>query len=238
MTTPDIFCLALIAVLLLLDYFVLWPTFLRQSHGNPTRARLWLWSSWMIMLWALVAAIVLLWLFEARSWGALRLVMPHGWRLWGSVGLVLVLAISYARIVVRLAWRSRSRRIKINNPQLVLLAPHTPSELAWWAAVSLSAGFCEELIFRGYLIWAFQPTFGLWGAAIFSLFVFAAAHAYQGAKNALVAGLIGGVLTLVVLISGSLWPAIALHALVDFGQNLIGWLAIRRVQDERSTVLA
>jgi hypothetical protein len=34
MTTPDIFCLALIAVLLLLDYFVLWPTFLRQSHGN------------------------------------------------------------------------------------------------------------------------------------------------------------------------------------------------------------
>ncbi len=63
MTTTDTLYLALIAILLLLDYFVLWPTFLRRSQADPGRARTRLWSSWMIMLWTLVAALLALWLF-------------------------------------------------------------------------------------------------------------------------------------------------------------------------------
>ena len=165
MTTPDSLYLALIAILLLLDYFVLWPKFLRRSQANQGRARLWLWSGWMILLWTLIAAGVALWLFEARAWGALRLTIPHGWRLWGAIGLVLALAIIYARTVVRIARSKRPRRIKTGNAHVERLAPHTRSELGWWVAVSLSAGFCEEFVFRGYLIWAFQPVFGLWGAA-------------------------------------------------------------------------
>src|SRR6266849_3706882 len=109
MTTPDLLYLALIAIGLFLDYFVLWPTFLRRSQADPGRARLWLWSGWMIMLWILVAAGVALWLFEARAWESLRLMTPHGWRLWGAIGLVLMLVITYARTVVRIA---RSKRPK------------------------------------------------------------------------------------------------------------------------------
>jgi len=39
---------------------------------------------------------------------------------------------------------------------------------------------------------------------------------------------------LVVLISGSLLPGIALHALVDIGQGLIAWLVLGRVKAEVS----
>jgi hypothetical protein len=105
-------------------------------------------------------------------------------------------------------------------------------------AVSLSAGFCEEFVFRGYLIWAFQPVFGLWGAAAFSVVVFAAAHAYQGAKGFLATGVVGGLLTFVVLIFGSLLPAMALHALVDIAQGLVAWLVLREVQREGDMVTA
>jgi membrane protease YdiL (CAAX protease family) len=230
MTTPDLLYLALIAILLLLDYFVLWPAFLRWSQADPGRARLRLWSGWMIMLWSLVAAGVALWLFEARTWESLRLVTPHGWRLWGAVGLVLMLVITYARTVVRIARSKRPKRIKMGNPDVEKLAPHTRSELGWWLAVSLSAGFCEEFVFRGYLIWVFQPLLGLWGAAAFSVVVFAAAHAYQGAKGILATGVVGGLLTLVVLSSGSLFPAIALHVLTDIGTGLVAWLALRKAQ--------
>ena len=235
MTTTDSLYLALIAILLLFDYFVLWPTFLRRSQADPGRARTWLWSSWMIELWTLVAAGIALWLFEARSWGALRLVTPHGWWLWGSIGLVLTLAISSARTAVRIA-RSK-KRIKMGIPHVEKLSPHTRSELVWWVALSLSAGFCEEFIFRGYLILAFQPMLGLWGAAVFSVVVFALAHAYQGAKGVLATGVVGSLLTLVVLISGSLLPAMALHALVDIGQGLVAWLALRKVQGEGDLVV-
>ena len=226
MTTPDFLYLALIAVLLVLDYFVVWPAFLRRSQADPGRARLWLWSRWMIMLWALVAAGVALWLFEARAWGALRLVMPHGWRVWASIALVLAVAISYARTAAKIA-RSKTKRIKLGNPHVEKLSPHTRSELTWWVAVSLSAGVCEEFVFRGYLIWAFQPLLGLWGAALFSVMVFALAHAYQGGKGILATGVVGALLTVIVLVSGSLFPAIIVHALVDIGTGLVAWFALR-----------
>jgi CAAX protease family protein len=237
-TTADLLYLALIAIGLFVDHFVLWPTFLRRSQADPSQARLWLWSGWMILLWTLVATGVALWLFEARTWEALRLTIPRGWRLWSSIGLVFALPITYARTVVRVTRRRRSRRIKVGNPHVEKLSPHTRSELGWWVALSLSAGFCEEFIFRGYLIFAFQPMLGLWGAAMFSVVVFAAGHAYQGAKGVLATGIVGSLLTLVVLISGSLLPAIALHALVDIGQGLVAWLVFRRTQDGGDMVAA
>ncbi len=230
MTTPDLLYLSLIAIVLLLDYFVLWPAFLRWSQVNPGRARLRLWSGWMTMLWSMVAAGVALWLFEARTWESLRFVVPHGWRLWSAWGLVLLLVITYARTAVRIARSKRATRIKMGGPDVEKLSPHTRSELGFWVALSLSAGFCEEFVCRGYLIWVFQPVLGLWGAAAFSVVVFGVAHAYQGVKGILTTGVVGGLLTLVVLISGSLWPAIALHALTDIGAGLVAWLALRRMQ--------
>jgi membrane protease YdiL (CAAX protease family) len=233
-TILDSLYLALIAILLLLDYFVLWPSFVRRSQADPDRARLWVWSGWIIMLWTLVAVGVALWLVEGRTWGSLRFIVPHGWRLWSAICLALMVVIAYTRTALRIA-RSK-RRIKVGSPHVEKLAPRTRSELGWWVALSLSAGFGEEFVFRGYLIWVFQPTLGLWGAAAFSVAVFAAAHAYQGANGILTTGVVGLLLTLVVLISGSLWPAIALHALVDIGTGLVAWLALRTVQGADGTL--
>jgi membrane protease YdiL (CAAX protease family) len=227
MTTADFFYLGLITLLLLLDYFSLWPAFLRRSHADPGRARLGLWSGWMIMLWTLVVAGAALWLFEGRAWSALRLIAPRGWRLGGSIALALALVVAYARTVTRIA-RSKPGRIKLGNPHAEKLSPHTQSELSWWVALSLSAGVCEEFVFRGYLIWAFQPWLGTYGAALFSVAVFAVAHAYQGAKGILATGITGSLLTLVVLISGSLFPAMVLHSLVDVGSGVVAWAALRK----------
>jgi len=237
-TTLDLLYLALTAVLLLVDHFVLWPTFLRRSQADSSRARLWLWSGWVIMLWTLVAAGVALWLFEARAWESLRFITLRGWRLWVAIGLALALAVVYARPAVRIARRKRPKRVKMAGPHAERLAPRTASELGLWVATSLSAGFCEEFIFRGYLIWVFQWWLGLWGAAALSVVVFALAHAYQGVKGILSTGIVGVLLTLVVLIFGSLWPAIVLHALIDIGSGLVAWLALRQVQGEGVTVPA
>jgi hypothetical protein len=236
MTTPDLLYLALIAIGLLVDHFVLWPVFLRWSQVNPGRARRWLWSSLMILLWALVACGVALWLFEARAWKALRLVIPQGWRLWSALGLIVLVAIIYGRSAIRISRSKRVKRIEMGSPHVEKLAPHSRSELGWWAAVSVSAGVCEEFIFRGYLLWAFQPLFGLWGAALFSIVVFAAAHAYQGANGILATGVVGALLTLVVLICGSLWAAIALHTLIDLGTGLVAFLALRKMESDSNAV--
>ena len=105
--------------------------------------------------------------------------------------------------------------------------PQTRAELYWFGGVSLTAGFCEEFLFRGSFIWVFAPWLGWWGAAALSLVFFAAGHAYQGWNGVLRTGIVGAIFTLVVAIFDSLWPAIALHALMDLGRGMIAWLALR-----------
>jgi membrane protease YdiL (CAAX protease family) len=64
------------------------------------------------------------------------------------------------------------------------IAPHGGAEIALWFVVSVSAGVCEETVFRGYLQqqisgWTGNEFIGLFGqAAIFGL-----CHAYQGWKK-------------------------------------------------------
>ncbi len=64
---------------------------------------------------------------------------------------------------------------------------------------------------------------------------------YQGWNGVLRTGIVGAVFTLVVAIFDSLWPAIALHALIDLGSGMMAWLALREgsargdvVESERS----
>ena len=227
MTVSDWCYTALIALGLLIDYFS-WPAFLRRSRRDQASARIWLWSVWMILQWALVAVGIALWLAHNRSWRTLGMAIPSGWRLWGSVILVVGFTLQQVRTATRVARISGPKPgMRAQLGELSIGLPHTSDELRWFVALSLTAGFCEEFLFRGYLIWAFQPWLGWWGAAALSLLVFIAAHAYQGTAGVIRTGLIGGAFTLLVALAGSLVPAIALHALVDILSGVIAWLVLR-----------
>jgi membrane protease YdiL (CAAX protease family) len=229
MTLPDFFCVAFIAITLLFDHFIVWRAFLRQSEGEPGLARLALYRALVAELWVQVAGVALLWLLLGRPWALLGLTTPTGWRLWTSLAVVSALALVLAGLVVRLARLMRRRRVKMQSP-VAVRSPHTSSELRWWAAVSLSAGFCEELIFRGFLIWLLQPMLGWWAAAGLSLLVFATAHAYQGLGGVTAVAAVGALLTLTVFAFKSLWPAIAIHGLLDLQQGLAAWLVLRQTR--------
>jgi membrane protease YdiL (CAAX protease family) len=227
MTQIDASYVGLIAIGLSIDALVLWPRFLRRSDADPARARVWLWSTTILFLWTLAGAGVVVWIVERRTWTELRFVAPHGWRLLGTIGLLLAVALFYAKPVATIARARRSnKRIKFPK-DAARRSPHTRADLAWWMAVSLSAGFCEEFIFRGYLIWVLEPTLGLWFAAAASLIVFATAHAYHGARGIVAVGAVGGLFTLIVLVFGSLVAAIAVHSLIDAGEGVVAWLALR-----------
>src|SRR5262249_35952847 len=67
------------------------------------------------------------------------------------------------------------------------LAPHGWMQIALWVLVCVTAGFCEETIFRGYLqkqfiAWSGSAAAGLIASAV----VFGACHVYQGVKPAIV----------------------------------------------------
>jgi membrane protease YdiL (CAAX protease family) len=228
MTGCDWAYVALIVATLLVDHFAVWAAFRRDSQIDPPRARVRLWSRWMIMLWTLAVVGIALWTSAGRAWPMLGLTVPTTWRFGAGITLAVAFAALQAASATRIARTPALRtRLRTQFGTLAVVLPHTRPELGRFIAVSLTAGFCEEFVFRGYLIWAFQPWLGWWGAAGLSLLAFVAAHAYQGVAGLLRVGLVGAVLTLVVAIFGSLWPAIALHALLDIGSGVAAWLVLR-----------
>jgi membrane protease YdiL (CAAX protease family) len=228
-TLFDLLYVALFAVAFpLWDYLVFWPAFRLQSQADPARARMRLWKLSIGSAWPMVAVGAALWIANDRSWTTLGFSVPDGWRLWTSNALFLLLAAYHAYAVASLA-RSSDARASLRQQigKLTTVLPHTRTEMYRFGGVSLTAGFCEEFLYRGYFIWVLSPWLGWWGAAALSLLFFAVGHLYQGWNGALRTGMVGAFFTLVVAISNSLWPAIVLHALLDLSQGMIAWLALR-----------
>ncbi len=121
------------------------------------------------------------------------------------------------------------------SPLLRHLLPRTRKEKGVFAVLSLAAGLGEETAYRGYLITVLAPLTGFVGAATLSSAVFGVLHVYQGWLGIPRTALLGGLLAWGFLASGSLWPAILAHAIIDLiagivlGERLAGpWPSAER----------
>jgi uncharacterized protein len=98
------------------------------------------------------------------------------------------------------------------------LLPRTRAERWWWIALSVTAGVCEEIVFRGFLLHylaTHAPQIGITGAVVLSSIAFGLGHLYQGLRSAALTALVGAALAAAYLVTGSLWTPIVLHALLD-----------------------
>src|SRR5438132_1468120 len=99
-----------------------------------------------------------------------------------------------------------------------ILAAGLASLLAAVLVVAVTAGVCEEVLLRGfgfaYVRWLW-PSSPDWAVVAMTAAVFGLDHLYQGARGVILTGLVGAVLGSVVTSTGSLLPAMAVHALVD-----------------------
>jgi membrane protease YdiL (CAAX protease family) len=98
------------------------------------------------------------------------------------------------------------------------LLPNTRKERRLFAVLSVTAGICEEILFRGFLLFYLQevfPGFGVVGAVAVSSMVFGLCHLYQGVRGILGTGAFGAGMAILYVASGSLIVPIVLHALLD-----------------------
>lgn len=120
------------------------------------------------------------------------------------------------------------------------LLPRTRQERGLFVLLSVVAGVSEELAYRGYTISMLAPGLGVGGAAVLSSAIFGVLHGYQGVLGTLRTALMGGMLAWGFLATGSLWPAIVAHTLIDlaagvvFGERLLPPQEPRGVPDGES----
>ena len=102
--------------------------------------------------------------------------------------------------------------------------PRGPVEVTLWIALSLSAGFCEETVFRGYLQRQFAAlTRSRPAGLLLQGLLFGIAHGYQGIGAMVRITLFGLLYGGLALWRGSLRPGMAAHAWSDVYS---GWLGV------------
>lgn len=174
---------------------------------------------------AYVSSIASLWVLAIVTLGIARL---GGFTL-ADLGLVslpllrtlaLAAALTAAGIGVLFLFRFAGMR---EAPIMRDLLPATARDRVLFVGVSITAGICEEIIFRGFLIHVLEGAGSMALALLLSSGAFGVAHAYQQPAGALRAALLGLFLAIPFALHGSIVPAIIAHTAIDLLSGL--WLA-------------
>lgn len=180
-----------------------------------------LYNQTMAFLWISTFVVLIVWFWLDRSLPSLGFVYTFDDAFWWSL-LAVALVCTY--LVAAIGQVSKLDEDKKAKQQTALgdlrhFLPQNDSEYKKFVGVSLSAGFCEELIYRGYVFWCLSHFLPLWSTVIFSSVVFALAHSYQGISGVIRVFFVGCAFGGLYAISGSLWLPIIAHALVDVLQG-------------------
>lgn len=134
-------------------------------------------------------------------------------------GVAIGVSINLVLFIVIQRWRNRPAAVQAQglSPDGVdAIIPRNGRESLCGIALSINAGFSEELFFRLALpLLLFQITGSLSLSFALALLCFGLAHAYQGVRGVLATMLAGGMLTFVYLRTGSLLHVMVLHAAID-----------------------
>jgi membrane protease YdiL (CAAX protease family) len=208
-----------------------YPRFLRAVEAGVTGARARLYYSILIPEWAFTACIAGLWALRGRSWVALMLGSGMPLRL--GIGFALVAPVFVLLWKQRQALSGRPDRLELVRRKLGTfepLIPRTAGEHRGAMFLAITAGICEEFLFRGFAMWYFWAFFtsvwiGTIVAVMMSSLLFAFGHIYLGAKQVRASGIAGVAAALIVLAGGSLLPTIILHAALDMDAMDLGYRA-------------
>lgn len=178
------------------------------------RRRLW-WRA-IVMQWGLTAAVLGVWLHFHRSPITLGLALEPTAGLAGVlVGLTTIVSLVVRQRGALATDETLRARVRERLGPVERLMPHHAGEFPLFAVLACTAGLCEEFLFRGWLLWYLAHVVPFPAACALQALVFGVAHFYQGARGIVLTGLAGAFFTGVLLVSGSLWPAMLIHALMD-----------------------
>ena len=105
-----------------------------------------------------------------------------------------------------------------------IVLPHTFKEKKYFFGICLTAGICEEIIFRGLLLYILQglfPNLSIIIILVIAFMLFGIGHLYQGIGGIVKTALVGGILCCLYLVTNSLIICMVIHFVMDFTSAFI-----------------
>ncbi len=203
-----------------------------NSLDNRVRSRLYI--SVIFTQWIFAAAALRPVFMGQISLQGLGLGIPQGNGLLISVGGIVL-------VLIGLMFQQRSIRLSELGAQAVAesidkirwLLPKTRRQHGLWVIVSIHAGMCEELFYRGFLVLLLSNWLPFWAACLVMTLMFGLGHMYQDVNGVVGTAILGAVFLGMYLLTGSLWLSIITHALYDVS---MGFLASWALRHERAAI--
>jgi membrane protease YdiL (CAAX protease family) len=168
--------------------------------------------------WATVVVVAVIGLLARRGPSSIGLhAGPHPR---SSAALVAEVAVvlGLSALLFRFGGRGIREALRRQARGFEALLPKSRRERQVFALLAVTAGICEELLLRGfgiaYVHWLWPGATRLW-LVVITAAAFGLVHLYQGPRGVVLTGLVGAYLAWLVLSTGSLLPAMVIHALLD-----------------------
>lgn len=212
-----LFLLAIIAGYPIWDYF-----YMKKINNNLIRK----WSIYgqiMATQWILVTIVLTYWLLTKRSISDLFFLSNSSsfFQTEDILAIGFGIGLSIVMLILIVYFSKRARRkvaAVLADESIQFLIPKTLGERLLFLFVAITAGFCEEIIFRGVMLYYLSNLshdFSIITIGIISSILFGIIHLYQGWKGVIQTTYLGGILFFLFVMIGNLWVPIVLHFIVD-----------------------
>ncbi|HEX4066146.1 MAG TPA: type II CAAX endopeptidase family protein [Acidobacteriaceae bacterium] len=168
--------------------------------------------------------LVIWWGLRLKRVGLMELIgMQRGMRaLLDDVGAAAVFWIMAMVVLAAIGLVLRLLHYAAPQKTLMALAPRTWVEVLLWICLSATAGFCEEIAFRGYFLRQFGSIAGcVWVGVVCSSLLFGISHGYEGAAGMIAITAYGAMFCVLAIARRSLRPGMIAHAWHDIFSGLM-----------------
>ncbi|MGY1807385.1 CPBP family intramembrane glutamic endopeptidase [Blastococcus sp. SYSU D00669] len=211
--------------------YVLHRRFEGRLQHDPT-ARRSFYRRLLVLEWGLSVIAAIVWAAAPGvGLAAVGVRWPQSWPgpvTGAAVVLVLVFLLYSLRAMASGALRAASEQLprrrgdgRHADPGVhatLALLPRTTGERRLFTVVGLTAGICEEWLYRAFFLAVVSALLGApppWVLVLVAAAAFGLAHAYQGVAGILTTAVLGAVLAALYLETGSLLLPVLLHAAID-----------------------
>ena len=187
-----------------------------EQVATDPRARLDHYRRGITAEWLAVGIVVTIGLVAGHDAASIGVrAVDHASDAWAQVPVFAILLAASTVVLRRPAMRAALRR---QAGGFLALLPTTRDERLTFVPLAITAGICEEVLYRGFLaayVGWLAPSATSTEIVVVTSIAFGLAHLYQGPIGIVVTGVLGAVLGFLVVDGGSLYPAMAVHALID-----------------------
>ena len=200
-------------------YFLLTYKKTNNSIKRDDKFRLIDYKQTVLIFWGLTVLILLNFFLNQLP----PLNLYPNFNITGIVLSILVLAFSVLQY--------KSSNITYDNLTIVMgkmkdiyhYLPKTKKEFGWFIILSISAGICEEIIFRIFLFEFLKENTNLFIAVVLVNIIFAITHIGMGKQNLISSFILGLLFSVIYYFTENIWIAVFLHIAIDINAGVLGY---------------